>query len=166
MRVARPKHKCLPNKFYLPLARTKQKFCRLKQSVRRSQFFLTEVTVAQLTTHRRFFAPGATEQFCDWRDQSIRFRRPNQKCPAPAIFLQQRWLKHEWPPNEKFLRLTRTKVFATGATEANVSADRIFFSIDKSEEQVTADRSIFSAWRDQKFLRVAWPKNKCPPNKV
>ena len=36
---------------------------RLKQYVRRSQFLATEVTAAQLTTHRRVFEPGATKYF-------------------------------------------------------------------------------------------------------
>ena len=62
-----------------------------------------------------------------------------------------------------FSRLTRPKVFATGANEAKGSADRNFPSIGTSETQVTADRSFFCAWSDRKFLGLARPTHKCSP---
>ena len=182
LRLAWPKPKCPPNEFYLPLARTKQQWRRLKQSVRRSQLLVTEVNPLRLTTHRQVFAPGVTEYFCDWRDRSVSFRRPKFICDWRDRSKNDRRLKPkslptaiacDWgdrstidhPPKsfrarrdkifcdwrdrntsdrrpmfvcdwrkrsicdrqpKLFLCLTLPKAFASGAAEAQVSADRSF----------------------------------------
>ena len=86
---------------------------------RRPNNFSTGAAEAQVSADRIVFAPGATQNFNDWRERCKNesrskffcLVRPKQKKFADRNFLQLMWAKHEGPPTKAFLRLSRQKFF-------------------------------------------------------
>ena len=166
-----------PTEVFLRLPDRSKNDRRLKQSVRRSQFLVTEVTAARLTTHRRVFEPGATKYFatgvteiqvtadrclfatglseayvtadrsfvpnatkslCEWRGRSTSVRRTNFICDLART-------KQKWPPTE-------------------AKCPPIAISCDWGDRStINYPPKSFRAWRENIFLRLAWPKNCFPP---
>ena len=137
---------------------------RLKQSVRRSQFLVTEVTAARLTTHRRVFAPDAKEYFWNWRDRRIIFLRPKCFCDCPTEakvtvdwskvsadrnFLWLRWPQHGKLPTEEFSRLARQITLRLAWPMNNFPPTEVFLRLpDRSKN----DRRLKQSVRRSQFL--------------
>ena len=115
-----------PDRKFLWLVRPRQNssrtavFCNWgdrSTSDRRPKRFLrlARQKVFQLAWPKHNFTP---------REVYLQLARPYYKCQPTSIFLQLRWLQRKWTPTEVFLRLERSNVFASGANDAKMDADR------------------------------------------
>ena len=157
--LARPKRKVPPTEIFPELERAKHKwppieaffvpgvtesFCDWRgrsTSVHQPKIVIvtganevyvtSDVNDAKKNADWKIFESDATENFCDWRDRSLSVRRTKQNCRPTTLILQLIWPKHDWPLTEMFLRLTWTKLFATGETK--VSDYRSFFGLGRAK---------------------------------
>ena len=161
----------LPTEVFLRLPDRSKNDRRLKQSVRRSQFLVTEVTAARLTTHRRVFAPGATDYFATGvteelfsSDRSVfAIARPKQKWPSteakcPPIAISCDWGDSStinYPP--KSFHAGRDRLLCDWRDWWIIFCRPKCFCDCPTEAKMTVDWSKVSANRN--FLWLRWPQH-------
>ena len=84
------------------------------------------------------FVPNATKSLCEWRGRSTSVRRTKFICDLART-------KQKWPPTE-------------------AKCPPIAISCDWGDRStINYPAKSFRAWRENIFLRLAWPKNYFPP---
>ena len=140
LRLAWPKHRCEPSEVYLRLARTNQNLPPTEAICPPIAISCDWGNRSTIDHPPKSFRARRDKIFCDWLDESMKFCAHKEKKTADQFF------------------------FCAGRDGSKNTPRGIFSANEVTEAKINADRNVFCVWCDKKFSRLAWHKNKCPPN--